>query len=220
MTAENKETNLARVERLIEDAKTWACICAIFSFMGLIAMFWAISMQEQFGEGSWNAISFSLGLLQTMLAVIAFGGFWMVKGAATEAAREVAEKCANKVTTKHLDEKLIDQVQNSLTKLFDTEQGAKLLVTAVVEPSVAAVIAAAIEEAGLDEDMSRVSPIENPRPSLEPAPSLTDDEAPSNNKLPSKTRYLNELHTDFWFGISEEQKKRFLKPYQEPPFEE
>jgi len=123
------KSDLGRVEILISDAKFWACTCAAMSMLGLIFTFWTISAQAKFGEGSWNAITFSLGLLQTLLAMIAIGGFWLVKGAAINAASESAEKTTKKFLKDYMKEEkfsesLTKAVIQELDKREKDEQGA------------------------------------------------------------------------------------------------
>jgi len=130
MMSINFTDDLARVERLIRDAKEWSCVCAIFSFLGLISMFWALSMQEQFGEGSWNAITFSLGLLQTMLAVIAFGGFWLVRGVAKDAAKAEAKAICDKLAVeavKQVKTDTQDLINGELTTILNSPIGNQMI---------------------------------------------------------------------------------------------
>lgn len=63
-----------------------------------------------------NAIVFSLSLLQTIIALGAFAGFWLVRGSARDAARDAAEK--------------------SLAQYIRSDEFAPILQRALVEPEV------------------------------------------------------------------------------------
>lgn len=56
----------------------------------------SIANAQHLEKDDWNSISFSLALLQTLLAIVALGGYWLIKSAAVSAAQEEAEKCSKR----------------------------------------------------------------------------------------------------------------------------
>ena len=197
----------------IDDARSASIIALIISVGVLLFSFWALALYN--GEvKDFSPISFSLALLQTILAIGAFAGFWLIRGVAVNKAKEVAEveakKAANKAVKSHLAKNLEGDINSAITALLNGEDGPKLLGKAISDPNIIALIAAEISKSGLLTAPSAGSG-SNP-----PAAPITNP-----GKSSSKPKQnLNELHSEFWFGIAEADKKRFLKPYEEPPFEE
>jgi len=195
-----EERRIAR--EWISDAKAAAYIAFCLSLIVLIFSFWILAKSQGSVE-EFSPISFSLALLQTILALGAFGGFWLVRDVAINRSKEEARKTAIAETTKCLDDRLTTEVNAALTKLFKNEDGKAALAKAVSEPRVVAAIAVAIKQMGLDDEAKPKAAITNPGKSGQGQP-----------------EQVNELHLEFWRDIADRDKKRFLKPYEEPPFEE
>lgn len=198
------KSDLGRLERLVSDARDVSILAFTVAALVLGFTIWTLGSYQ--GEiTDYAPIAFSLSLLQTMLAIGAFAGFWMIRGVAINKAKEVAEKEAKSTVDEHLKKNHKREVNNALATLFDTEYGKQMLVGALTEPSVVASIVAAAKNMGLDLDSSAadIEPISNP--------GKDTDKSKQN---------INELHPEFWQGIADKDKKRFLKPYEEPPFEE
>jgi len=196
-----EERRLAR--EWMSDAKTVSIMAFSLSTIVLLFSFWALaSYQEEITD--FSPISFSLALLQTILALGAFCGFWMIRNVAISKAREVAEKEAKSAVDSHLEKNHEKEVLRALKLLFGSENGKQLLADAMSDPSVVATLVASAARMGLRSSLPAPDkPISNP-----------------GKQFGNGEENINELHSEFWDGIAERDKKRFLKPYEQPPFEE
>lgn len=61
----------------------------------LIVLWW-LAGPEPKGD-QLNALAWSLSVLQTMIALVAFGGFWLIRNAAIAKAQEEAKSVAEKI---------------------------------------------------------------------------------------------------------------------------
>jgi len=202
-------------EQMIRDAWVLCIASMVSSGITLLFVMWALAASGEF-EANKDPITFSLGLLQTIIALGAFAGFWLIRGVAANKAKDVAEEEANKiadaVVKSHLEKNLEEDINKAIATVLNGSDGPMLLGKAISDPSIIALIAAEISKFGL---------------LTTPSTSSGSGSAPSSAPItnPGKSggipkQNLNELHSDFWFGIAEEDKRRFLKPYEEPPFEE
>ena len=76
-----------------------------------------------------SAVVFSLSILQTVIALGAFAGFWLVRGSAKEAARQAAKECSPECTDKWLTKNM----EQHLIEYFREDEGRQLVVAALNE---------------------------------------------------------------------------------------
>lgn len=76
-----------------------------------------------------DTLSISITVLEIFLVIIAFAGFWMIRGAAVNAATEAARDCSPECTDKWLRDNIEDRIREVLT----TNDGRFMLERAVKE---------------------------------------------------------------------------------------
>ena len=75
----------------------WRCVALLMLLANIVLFSYILYKFNMFGDlrdianNVDNAIVFSLSLLQTLIALGAFAGFWVVRSSARDAARETAE---------------------------------------------------------------------------------------------------------------------------------
>lgn len=198
------KSEISRLERLVTDARDVSILAFTLAALVLGFSIWALgSYQEEVSD--YAPIAFSLSLLQTMLAIGAFAGFWMIRGVAINKSKDVAELEAKKTVDAYLENNHEKEVNEALATLFAQDTGKKMLVAAMSDPSVVAALVASADSLGIRPRRSTKSPEQFKNPGTQS----------QNGK-----ENINELHSEFWDGIASSTKNRFLKPYDEPQFEE
>lgn len=118
-----------KTTKLVTDARDTAWMVLIFTFACLGLNFLAISNMAKFDTVDWNPISLSLTVLQILLAMIAFAGFWMLRNVARDAATKAAKECSPAC----IDDWLTKNMVAHLLEYFREEEGRRLVESAVDE---------------------------------------------------------------------------------------
>ncbi len=92
---------------------TITAIIAIITW-GMAA--WTVNNLEKIEADDWNAIGLSMSAMQTMLAVLAFFGFWMIRSASKDAARDEAKKICDELAGN-----AISEIKSSTHALLNVE---------------------------------------------------------------------------------------------------
>ena len=98
-----------------------AVILSVLSAIGALWVFNGIT--ETDSKENMNTIALSITVLQTVLAVGAFAGFWLIRGSAQAAAREAAAECSPACT----DKWLTANMESRLVNYFSTKEGRELV---------------------------------------------------------------------------------------------
>jgi hypothetical protein len=82
----------------IRQIRYWLAVSVFMNFLTLsiVVYIWNTSG----GKVEYDALALSITTLEIILAIVAVGGFWMIRGAASESARERAEEVAREVAEK------------------------------------------------------------------------------------------------------------------------
>lgn len=103
---QNSFDEINEISITVNDAKLWSITSFVFSGLGILFTFWALTAlaNEIDSESSIGPIGFSLALLQTILALGALGGFWMIRAAAMEKAADAARETTREYLNRHFDD--------------------------------------------------------------------------------------------------------------------
>ncbi len=129
-----KSNNRLDKERSLWELSSLGALVSVFSFF--MATFTLNNLEQIEGE-SWNAISISLTILQTLLIFLAFIGFWMLRSAAKREAKNF------------MSDEGPCEIKSFLTKYLHTDEGKLLLAEIIQTPNVVALIHAKARELGL-----------------------------------------------------------------------
>jgi len=116
-------------EEMIRDAKVMSIIAIISSLITLIMVMWSLSLAGEFNTESKDPITFSLALLQTIIALGAFAGFWLVRSSSRDAAMDAAEE--------------------SVSKFVQTEEFERILSRELLSPEIQSIIRRSSRDASL-----------------------------------------------------------------------
>lgn len=105
-------------------------ITAIFAIFTWGMSIWTLNNLEKIKTDDWNAIALSMSVLQTLLALLAFLGFWMVRNASRDAAKDEAKKICDEIAAKAIDDAKVNtrlHVNTTLTQFMQSDEGTKMI---------------------------------------------------------------------------------------------